>query len=61
LFYAGSFEVVGDTVTHHVRFATSGDRIGRDMVRKFSIENDLLHISAEGDYGSSVLVWEKIK
>lgn len=62
LFYAGTYKAESESVvTHFVTHATNPSRVGEKMVREFKLDLDLLSISASGDYGSSQLVWEKIK
>lgn len=60
LFYAGTYRVNGSELLHLVEYATNPARIGETQRRQFVLEEPLLTLSASGDYGSSVIVWEKV-
>ena len=71
VFYAGTYDVKGDTVTHHVTVASSPSNEGRDLVRLVCIEGDRLTLTTveppprsmvegaeAGD--TSRLIWERV-
>ena len=60
LFYAGKFEVKGNKVIHKVEVATNPSRIGKDLVREFTFEGDMLHLFADEDGVKSKVVWKRI-
>lgn len=60
LFYAGTFEVDGNKVIHHVTNASDINRVGKDMIREVILENDKLILIAKGDFGLTTLSWRKI-
>lgn len=59
LFYAGTYEVDGDTVTHQVLNATGEKRIDKAMVRKGQLNGNILELVTEGSFGKATLRWEK--
>ena len=61
LFYAGTYEVHGDEVTHQVLNATSKDRINKSLVRKAVLISGILSLTAEGTYGKGSHRLAKIK
>ncbi|MEO9611842.1 MAG: lipocalin-like domain-containing protein [Nitratireductor sp.] len=60
LSYAGSWTVVDDEITHHVRFASAAHWIGRPLVRRMRMEGDALALSTapETSRSGSVYVHE---
>ena len=60
LFYSGTFQVRGDHVFHWVTNATDPNRIGKEMVRESAIVENLLLLTARGDFGTATLQWEKL-
>ena len=60
LFYAGTYEVIGDEVTHKVLNATSGERISKTLVRKARFNSEVLSLTAEGSYGKAVIEWQRL-
>ena len=60
LFYAGKYQIDGNSVIHNVMNATSNDRLNKPMIRTAKVKNKTLLLSAEGDFGKAILKWEKI-
>ena len=61
LFYAGTFEVSGTTISHNVTIASSPSRVGREMIRYASLEGDVLTLTTpEESYGKATLVWRRL-
>lgn len=55
--YAGTFEVAGDTISHHVDLALVPDDIGETLVRGVSLDGSMLTLTVPtGD----VLLWERV-
>ena len=62
LFYSGFYAVKGDKIFHHVENATSLNRIGKEMVRFYKLDGELLYLwTKEEDFGTARLTWKKIK
>jgi hypothetical protein len=62
LAYAGTFDVKGDRVFHHVDVSVFTDLIGTTLERQFNIEGDTLTIRTitAGMWGNdSILVWKR--
>lgn len=62
LAYAGSYEVRGDRVFHHVEVSVFTDLIGKTLERQFTIAGDTLTIRTitAGMWGNnSILVWKR--
>jgi hypothetical protein len=60
LFYAGTYTVKDqNTVVHYVSQATDPQRIGKEMIREFKIENDELRIISKGDFGVATICWKR--
>jgi hypothetical protein len=51
LSYSGSYDVVGDTVIHHVEASLYPDWIGTDLVRTYAFAGDQLVLKAEDTPG----------
>jgi hypothetical protein len=61
LFYAGTFEVSGTTISHNVTIASSPARVGREMIRYASLDGDVLTLTTpQESYGTAKLVWRRI-
>ncbi len=61
LFYAGTFEVSGTTISHNVTIASSPARVGREMIRYAHLDGDLLTLTTpQESYGTAKLVWRRI-
>jgi len=60
LFYAGTYEINGDQMIHHVQNASDPDRIGKDMVRSVGINGDRLMLEGRGEFGRAVVEWRRI-
>jgi len=55
--YAGTFEVTGDTIFHHVDLALVPDDIGETLVRGASLDGSVLTLTVpSGD----MLLWERV-
>ncbi len=61
LLYAGTWELEGSEVVHHVSNCSEPDRIGRSLRRRASLSGDgrWLTLVAEGRFGQAVLEWER--
>lgn len=61
LFYAGTFDVTGTTISHNVTIASSPARVGREMIRYAKLDGDLLTLTTPPEsYGTATLVWRRI-
>ena len=63
--YAGTYEVDGNKVIHHVEVSLFPNWVGEDQVRNFQFDDELLMLStdpAPGDEKQKTghLIWEKI-
>ena len=54
--YAGTFEVKGDQVIHHVQISLIPDWVGTDLVRQAKLDGDLLTLRLPEDED---LVWRR--
>jgi len=66
--YAGTYNIKGDTVTHHVEVAGDPSWIGKDQVRFAKLENGMLTIStppmfnpADGSSYKITAVWKQLE
>ena len=60
--YSGSYNIVGDTVIHHVEASLYPDWVGTDLVRTYVFAGDQLTLRAEDSPGViHELVWEKVR
>lgn len=60
LFYAGTYKLDNNQITHYVTNASNPLRVGKSFVRNAEIsEEKYLRLTAEGDYGHANLLWEK--
>ena len=59
LFYAGTYEIKQDIVLHHVTNASDPKRIGKIMQRRVVLEDKVLKLTTERDYGEVILTWHK--
>lgn len=61
LFYAGTYSVEGNIVSHKVTNASNPFRIGKDMIRHAKLQDGLLELKSPVEsFGQAVLVWRKI-
>ncbi len=63
--YAGSYEIQGDRVIHHVQVSLKTNRIGRDLARFFVLEGDNLSLNTapmphDGSLQTAHLVFERV-
>lgn len=62
LFYSGRYSVKENKILHYVENATGLNRIGREMVRFYKLDGDLLHLyTQKEDFGTARLTWKRIK
>jgi hypothetical protein len=60
LFYAGTYQLKNNQITHFVTNASNPLRIGKSLIRNAEISNQkYLRLTADGDYGQASLLWEK--
>lgn len=60
LFYAGTYQLKNNQITHFVTNASNPMRVGKSFVRSAEIsDKKYLRLTAEGDYGHANLLWEK--
>lgn len=59
LFYAASFDVDGDLVTHHVTNASADSLIGKNLVRKFAVSGNALILTGPLGEGALRIVWTR--
>lgn len=61
LFYSGTYQVDGSTITHKVLNASNPSRIGKTMLRYAQIESDLLILlSPQESFGRAILKWKRV-
>lgn len=59
--YCGTYEVIDNTVVHHVKAAMVPDWIGTDLKRKFVFDKNTLTLTPHDDAGNVMdLVWERV-
>ena len=64
--YAGTYELKGDTVIHHVEVSSYANWVGTDLVRTFVLDHDrlMLRIAPRlvgGQMQSDELVWQRTR
>jgi len=60
LFYAGTYEVSNNKITHFVTNASDPTRIGKNMVREATLDGAQLKLITKTDFGRVALIWERI-
>ncbi len=61
LFYAGTYKVDGNVISHRVTEASNPDRIGKDMIRYCEINGDCITLTTpQESFGKAILVWKKV-
>jgi hypothetical protein len=61
LFYSGKYKILDkNRIVHHVLNASDINRIGNDLFREATIQNNKLHLISEGAFGTATLSWKKI-
>ena len=61
LFYAGTYEIHGQTICHTVDHASDPARIGKQLVRFASFDrNQLILATPQESFGRAILTWQKI-
>ncbi len=60
LAYCGTFDVIGDTVVHHLDAALFPEWVGDDQVRQFVFEDDQLILCTELGSLEVVLRWRRL-
>lgn len=61
LFYAGTYSLEGNVVRHQVTLASSPSRVGKEMIRFASLDNNFLTITTpQESYGTATIVWRKL-
>ncbi len=62
LFYSGTYNVSENSIKHQVKNATSLSRIGKEIMRYYKFDDDLLHLyTAKQSFGVAHLTWKKVK
>ena len=64
--YAGSYDVVGDRVVHHVEIASVENWVNTDLIRLVHFDGDRMTLttpplSVGGKIQTTELVWERVK
>jgi hypothetical protein len=60
LFYSGKFELENKKIIHFVSVATNSERINKEMIREYTINDNELILSGTSDSGRKFkLVWIK--
>jgi Lipocalin-like domain len=62
--YAGTYTLSGNTVTHHVEVASIPNRVGKNLVRTFTLNGNQITLSTPPSKGDAVpkvfeLLWER--
>jgi hypothetical protein len=62
--YAGTYDIKGDTVVHHIELASVPNQVGSDFVRNFVVDHDRLTLRVAprlvaGEMRSDELVWRR--
>ncbi|MBS1963090.1 MAG: lipocalin-like domain-containing protein [Bdellovibrionales bacterium] len=61
LFYSGTYQVAGKTITHQVTQASNPTRIGKEMIRYAEFHEGLLElVTPKEAFGRAILKWRKI-
>jgi Lipocalin-like domain len=63
--YAGTYTVQGNTVTHHLIIASIPNRVGTDLVRTFTVNENRLTLTTASTFKNGIeqifeLVWERL-
>jgi hypothetical protein len=62
LFYAGTFSITANIVTHKVTNASNPLRIGKEMIRYAKIQDNLLELKSPVEsFGQAILVWRRLQ
>lgn len=62
LSYAGTYKLEKDgNIIHRVTNASDPSRIGKEMIREGILNGDTLKIIGKGEFGTAVIVWQRIK
>lgn len=64
--YAGTYELNGNTVIHHIEIASIPNRVGTDLVRTFSLNGDQVTLKTLPTLSDGVLkvfelIWERVE
>ncbi|MBW4624453.1 MAG: lipocalin-like domain-containing protein [Brasilonema octagenarum HA4186-MV1] len=64
--YAGTYTLDGNTVTHHVEIASIPNRVGKDLVRTFTLNGNRVTLKTPPTNTDGVLkvfevVWERVE
>ena len=61
LFYSGTYQIDGATITHQVANASNPKRIGKQMLRYAELEGNLLTlVSPQESFERAILKWRKV-
>lgn len=61
LFYAGTYFIDGDVIRHQVTEASNPKRIGKEMIRYTSLENEILTLTTPVEsFGRAILAWKRV-
>jgi Lipocalin-like domain len=63
--YAGTYTLSGNTITHHVEVASIPNRVGKDLVRTFTLNGNRVTLKTPSSMSGGVLkvfelVWERV-
>ncbi len=60
LFYAGTYQIHGNEIHHHVTIASNPDRIGKTLTRSLSFDSQLLTLTSPFEsFGRAIVQWRK--
>lgn len=61
LFYAGTFEILGNQIVHQIQLATNAQRIESEMIRNAELISGKLILSGNSESGKPFsLLWKKV-
>jgi hypothetical protein len=60
MFYAGLYQIDGDTVIHQPRIHTNHELVWTEMPRQYEINGNRFTLTARNPNGAAYLVWEQI-
>ena len=61
LFYAGTYSIEGNIISHRVTNASNPSRIGKEMIRHGNLKDGLLELKSPVEsFGQAVVVWRQI-
>ena len=61
LFYAGTYSIEGNVISHQVTNASNPSRIGKEMIRYAKLIDGLLELKSPVEsFGQAILVWRRV-